>query len=84
MTKYESWLTLLGFFGLIPVFVAKENFVTQLSNFFGAGLLPVGVGAYGIGFEVVTSRVIEARIALSRLSVRLAPDAPSRWMFDLC
>ena len=58
MTKYASWLTLLGFFGLKPVFVANENLVTQLSNFF----FWAGTGCYsGMGFEVVTSLVIEAR-----------------------
>ena len=60
-------MTLLGFLGLKPVLVANENFVTQLSNFLCGGYVPCG--ACGIGFEVVTSRVIEARMALlSRLS----------------
>ena len=29
---HMSWLTLLGFDGEIPVFVAKANFVTELQN----------------------------------------------------
>ena len=43
--------------------------MTQLSNFFAGGYAGFADGAYGIGLDVVTSRVIEALIALlSRLS----------------
>ena len=57
-----GFFILLGFLGLNPVFVAKENFVTQLSNFFWVWGPCAG---WGIGFDVVTSRVIEALISLS-------------------
>jgi hypothetical protein len=68
---------LFGFLGLNPVLVAKENFVTQLSNFLGAALLaylyaPLDVG-YAIGLAVVTSLVIEALKELSRSTFSLLP-----------
>jgi len=46
---------LFGFLGENPVLVAKENLVTQLSNFLGAEGLESAMG-----FEVVTSREIDA------------------------
>ena len=57
-------MTLFGFLGLKPVFVAKENLVTQLSYFFCAGCVPDGAGS---GLDVVTSLVIDALIALLSL-----------------
>lgn len=55
-TRKESWLTLFGFFGEYPVFVANANLVTQLSNF----LLAYRGCTVWFWFDVVTSFEIEA------------------------